>query len=128
VGFSCGRAKTKGWSNGEKKEGKMSGYISRDETIQKIRFEGIYGDGYSDEELENGIVDMIESIPAADVQPVRHGRWVTREVLVNPIDGIWRTLVECSECGGEAFKHEVYGYQRDSFCHLCGADMRETEK
>ena len=74
------------------------------------------------------IIGLINKIPAADVQPVRHGRWVTREVLVNPIDGIWRTLVECSECGGEAFKHEVYGYQRDNFCHLCGADMRETKK
>lgn len=72
--------------------------------------------------------EAVESLPAADVQPVRHGRWVTREVLVNPIDGIWRTLVECSECGGEAFKHEVYGYQRDNFCHLCGADLREIEK
>jgi hypothetical protein len=48
----------------------MSDYISRDEAIEKIRYEGIYGSGYSDKEREDDVVDMIESIPAADVVEV----------------------------------------------------------
>ena len=101
----------------------MSDYISRRSVMELVQFMPAKGGPI-------GIVPTkaVLQIPAADVQPVRHGRWVTREVLVNPIDGIWRTLVECSECGGEAFKHEAYGYQRDNFCHLCGADMREEQK
>jgi hypothetical protein len=100
----------------------MAEYIERDAFLDAIEHMKPYHQEADD------IAEMLQNFPAADVQPVRHGRWVTREVLVNPIDGIWRTLVECSECGGEAFKHEVYGYQRDNFCHLCGADLRETEK
>lgn len=106
----------------------MDDYISREEVIDSLQDWKDHCMTDAEEWHIRQVIGDVKSIPAADVQPVRHGRWVTREVLVNPIDGIWRTLVECSECGGEAFKHEVYGYQRDNFCHLCGADMRETEK
>ena len=104
----------------------MTDYISREAAIDLLKRLRKDGDMIPWEGKK--VFHSIRNLPAADVRPVRHGRWVTREVLVNPIDGIWRTLVECSECGGEAFKHEAYGYQRDNFCHLCGADMREEEK
>lgn len=45
----------------------MDEYISREAAIAKIREEGIYGSGYSNEEREDNVVDMITSIPAADV-------------------------------------------------------------
>lgn len=56
---------------------------------------------------------IIENMPAADVQPIRRGRW---ELTNNP------SFRKCSECGK---KHD-----RDvtNFCPHCGADMRETKK
>lgn len=52
----------------------------------------------------------IESVPAADVAPVRHGRWIK-----DGEDG----PVYCSECGEE---HEWEDY-RASYCDTCGAKM-----
>lgn len=48
----------------------MDEFISRKAAIAKIREEGVYGSGYSDEEREDNVVDMLTSIPAADVRPV----------------------------------------------------------
>jgi len=48
----------------------MAEYIEREAAITKIREEGVYGSGYSNQEREDNVVDMIESIPAADVRPV----------------------------------------------------------
>lgn len=54
----------------------------------------------------------IKSIPAADVAPVRHGRWIEE-------DG---TQI-CSECGEE---HEWEDY-RAPYCDTCGAKMNKEE-
>lgn len=51
-------------------------------------------------------IDDIKSIPAADVAPVRHGRWKRRG----------KNLGECSECG------EVVAV-RHRYCPNCGARM-----
>lgn len=54
----------------------------------------------------------IEKLPAADVQPVRHGRWINHG---------WTTV--CSECG------EDYAFAKRSYCPNCGAFMAaETEE
>ena len=52
----------------------------------------------------------IKRIPAADVAPVRRGRWIEE-------DGIQI----CSECGEE---HEWEDY-RAPYCDTCGAKMAE---
>lgn len=54
-------------------------------------------------------IDAIRSIPAADVAPVVHGRWVNTDYL----DG--HTVGECSEC------HKIRIV--DNFCAACGAKM-----
>ena len=65
------------------------------------------------------IADEIEDAPAADVAPVRNGRWVTPH---------WRNsdyCYNCSECGGEAM-HREYQWARKgiySICPNCGAKM-----
>ena len=53
--------------------------------------------------------DKIKSIPAADVVPVRHGRWIQQ-----PLNGthIWR----CSKC-------ETIGSPQWNYCPKCGAKM-----
>ena len=43
----------------------MSDLISSEEAIQIIRSQGLYGSGYSDEERENNVIDMLESVPTA---------------------------------------------------------------
>ena len=52
----------------------------------------------------------IASLPAADVAPVRHGRWIGEPV---DIDG--HTAMECSEC------HKIRVL--DEYCSSCGARM-----
>ena len=49
---------------------------------------------------------MIEDMPAADVAPVRHGRWKR----------YGKNLGECSECG------EIVSV-RNNYCPNCGAKM-----
>lgn len=69
----------------------MAEYIDRQAAIEKIRYEGIYGSGYSDEEREDNVVDMIESIPAADVVPASEFRDCRNEL--------------CLKCGAYTQKH-----------------------
>lgn len=72
----------------------MSDYISREAAIAYIReqseelqkaFEelggesGIYADAYND------LAEDFHRIPAADVEPVRHGRWISWEDADNCI-------------------------------------------
>lgn len=56
----------------------------------------------------------IESIPAADVAPVRHGRWEHHyHDSGSPIDDKWY----CSEC------NMCNGHKRTWYCPNCGAKM-----
>ena len=69
---------------------------------------------------------LIENTPAADVEPIKHGRWIEhhgQSYLVHPIkydeygNPVLQNYInyECSECGRKA--SELYPY-----CH-CGAKM-----
>ena len=77
---------------------------------------------------------IAHDLPAADVQPVRRGKWVeVRELLCTPGgDPVW----ECSECGKG---RHVYGVEHGTYgsgvadgqwvsCPNCGADMREVDE
>lgn len=55
------------------------------------------------------IVSDIEDIPAADVQPVRHGRWNVYSAK--------HGLYSCSEC------HCVPAFLHSPYCPNCGAKM-----
>ena len=65
------------------------------------------------------ILDELRAIPAADVAPVVHGRWVTPR---------WHNsdyCYNCSKCGGEAM-HREYQWARNGIypiCPNCGAKM-----
>nr|DAU34914.1 MAG TPA: NAD-DEPENDENT PROTEIN DEACETYLASE SIRTUIN-3, MITOCHONDRIAL, LYSINE DEACETYLASE, ADP RIBOSE [Caudoviricetes sp.] len=98
----------------------MDEYISRKAAIAYIReqseewqkaFEelggesGIYADTYND------LAEDFYSIPAADVAPVVHGRWV---------DG------KCSNCGVDIptdDTHDAIFENECRFCYYCGALM-----
>ena len=71
--------------------------------------------------------DIVEAIPAADVTPVRHGRWIGLEYDSyadgSPVYDLW----ECSECGEEVRGEDVP--DTHPWCHACGAlmDRKENE-
>ncbi len=55
---------------------------------------------------------LLDSIPAADVEEVKHGRWIKRG-----------QDIFCSECGGES-KYTWHGSSSFSnYCPSCGAKM-----
>ena len=62
--------------------------------------------GYSHEAVES----IIASLPAADVAPVRHGRWIKHE-----------GYDECSECHAKS----IMGH---NYCHSCGARMDKEDE
>ena len=59
---------------------------------------------------ENSIADIINAQPAADVQEVRHGRWIKGKIM---------GLFKCSACHN-TFDYWVTGYNH---CPNCGARM-----
>lgn len=83
----------------------MAEYISRDEVMQKFLNRG---DGYI---TMLTMRDMINEIPAADVQPVKHGRW-TR------IDDEYGHDYVCSECNDK-------NDRKSHYCPNCGARMEQ---
>lgn len=63
--------------------------------------------------------DELVAIPAADVAPVRHGRWIDLG------DDYWErgrtsTRYKCSECGRRAGQKQAKLYH---YCPNCGAKM-----
>lgn len=89
-------------------------YLDINKTIKA--FEEQHG---SESTLLNGynadwILSFIESQPTADVQEVRHGRWISNDL------GGYKWAYYCSECGW------VDGYpfnDRHKYCPHCGAKM-----
>lgn len=118
----------------------MSDYISREEAIAYIReqseemgkaFEalggesGIYADAYND------LAEEFHRIPAADVEPVRRGKWNIRFADEMTL------CLECSVCGRKVDNIDLhhlleageYGEacRRYPYCH-CGAKMDLEEQ
>jgi len=63
-------------------------------------------------------IDLLDSIPAADVAPVVHGRWIEKTAHDR------RQYFECSNCGKQENKHTAI---RGGFCWNCGAKMDKEE-
>ena len=71
---------------------------------------------------------ILKSIPAADVQFIRHGRWVENKSKQGKHMNI-RKYWNCSECGIEicstlsAFDLSIWSY-----CPVCGAHMMDKDE
>lgn len=102
-------------------------YISRETALKKLQMqlldlEADQDKGEYSELCENrgardaldGAIYDIRTIKAADVQPVKRGRWfhLTDE-----------SIVYCSECNSEAYWDTDYGQQLFDYCPYCGAKM-----
>lgn len=103
----------------------MSDYIERELALRIIIQKqkelcplGTYGkkyvDSYNREKFDEWqeIIDGIESVPAADVEEVKHGKWI--EYL--PVLGAGNLQIRCSECG-------LTNDFKTSCCPNCGAKM-----
>ena len=108
----------------------MSDYISREAAIEKIRVAAGCAEcaGSSSALCVCNVCDvynairLVKSLPAADVEPVRYGKWVHSEIE----DDDWgRTFHEwtCSVCG-YSVAHNPTG---ENYCPNCGAKMDKEE-
>ena len=97
----------------------MAEYIDRDELLKKQ----YNASRFSLPEFAEMVVDVqdIEDAPAAEVAPVRHGRWEKPTKLYPFWD--WK----CSECGCEEYRQaDSKGqYRQMAYCPNCGAKMDE---
>lgn len=60
-------------------------------------------------------INIIRNIPAANVRPVIHGKWIIHTSNLFPA----YSTIECDQCHAE----QPAGID-DNFCPNCGADMR----
>lgn len=60
----------------------------------------------------------VKAIPAADVVPVRHGRWVVSRTDYSWNSAEFPTHCKCNQCG-----REIPYLDRDAYCPTCGARM-----
>lgn len=87
----------------------MDEYIGRDAVCHAISVDrglNAYEKAYC--------IDIVRKIPAEDVAPVRHGRWIL-------IETDEEQLFFCSEC-------ENKEYWESDFCPSCGAKMDGGDK
>ena len=63
---------------------------------------------------------FIETAETADVQEVKHGRWIRKEYY---IDGERSICMVCCHCGA----NQVAGLGLAKYCYMCGAKMDGKE-
>lgn len=97
----------------------MVEYIEREAVLSKAQTGWVLL-GLEDDAVS---VDDIEAIPAADVAPVVHGRWIDEEGnTVGMVDGVPYSECWCSVCGDfltGSDESPAKGYH----CPNCGAKM-----
>ena len=88
----------------------MSDYIDKWQLAEKMEW---------DNDIQKWTIweDDFDSIPAADVAPVRHGRWI-------PADQTGDCCYTCSECG---FERDAYLLDVGDYCPACGARMDKED-
>ena len=96
----------------------MKEYIERAEALdicQKEYEDRLRMADYCGDTVAWNIGGAIKGIPAADVAPVRHGRWID--------DGV------CSECGFDAMYYKGIPAQvYTDYCPSCGARMDKEDE
>lgn len=92
----------------------MDEYISRAETVKLLQ--ALMGAAVTGPEqaLVEAAVHVAESVPKADAEQVRHGRWVRQDDTF--------TRYECSVCISRNYR----GYER--YCPNCGAKMKPPKE
>lgn len=103
----------------------MSDYIEREAAEKMFEDAQIISDGeysgYCTEDVN------LSNIPAADVAPVRHGKWIEDE-RTYPGPGLKNNL--CSACGevAGAWKEGLEPGRKWAYCPNCGARMDKEDE
>ena len=92
----------------------MAEYIEREAAYEAIMSEP------PDAHYPHWYADKINAIPAADVEPVKRGRWI----MGTGENGLQTGHRKCSLCG-EIVKYGYSLYGVHNFCNYCGAKMNE---
>ena len=70
-----------------------------------------------------GMHEKIDSLPAADVAEVKHGRWI-----FDHMTGNWAYYAHCSECGLKKHFEDEEAEQKKKYCSFCGARMDKEDE
>ena len=93
----------------------MTDYIKRTDAVKIAEKYGLANGSVLGRHtgLADCIARDISELPAADVAPVRHGRWE------------WDTedIYRCSNCAEKSHVKEVMGHPEWDYCPNCGATM-----
>lgn len=95
----------------------MDEYIKRSALIAEFKRLGLGANSLVERIFADGVYTVIEAMPAADVVPVRHGRW--KAIIWN-----YTPYMECSVCHAVTRSKFV---KRWKFCPNCGAKMEGAE-
>ena len=95
----------------------MAEYIEREalETALNHRLNFLMAENGEYDHYTSGFdeaVTRVEDFPAADVSPVRHGRWETNSDRPDSL------ICSICKCGFDMWKHDPHNY-----CPNCGAKM-----
>ena len=104
----------------------MDEYISREATVKAFceKCKGYY-DGHCVHRGECDI-DVIQTAPAADVQPVKHGYWIKQPEKFQIYEDVINSnyLYSCSCCNASDLHSERANNDGEvKFCWRCGAKM-----
>ena len=96
----------------------MDEYIERETAIKALMNDAPEQVGYSREDA----ADCIRYMDAADVAPVRHGRWVNEQMIVGGFAETW--ACDCSVCG----RTQREPLWKPNYCPNGGAKMDLEEE
>lgn len=91
----------------------MAEYIER-EAVEKFIMDGLNNSDVYERFGHDAIkiIAEVHYMPAADVAPVRHGRWETNSDMPDTL------ICSVCKCGFDMWKHDPHNY-----CPNCGAKM-----
>jgi len=89
----------------------MPEYIEREAVIAEFHRLGLGENSIVEKMFADGVYAVLDIFPAADVEPVRHGRWIPFYS-----ETAKRKIQYCSEC-------EIGCIWKPNYCPNCGAKM-----
>lgn len=114
----------------------MDEYISREAAIKALYevYEHDYptASGDFDEYARHDVRNVLNGLPSADVQPVKHGHWVEKEAYEEDRQMGFNFQIVCSNCDEQnsvlyfdenSEPTEKY-FMRTPWCPWCGARMK----
>lgn len=98
----------------------MAEYIEKDALVRMLRAKAEMGRLSEYSVCFDNVAKMIELLPAADVEEVKHGKWIWKQ-----LDNFRKYEDTCSNCGWIGIEnYDSYNDPSDfNYCPNCGARM-----